>query len=425
MSLIGVRFLNYRFVKFIRAVELVRREFWFEALAQALSVLTFLLLAWIGQRLLSERSDCVHSAAIRTVTIEGRRILNCQRVSRLDLDPLLSPLRPHVRKKLRAIEALEPLSPFSGRWNQLNVEIVKGDLQIFSLDRNHLKIGDEWLRYPDPILRAMNQVYLSVNTENSNLVQTQVLADFLRFWLRPKADDEMRLGMAPMGFSEACKGSHRTVHLEQLCASRTVASISKRSPEVLTTIGVWSFLSFALADVVRSLPFRDQQIVLTQVWSEESKWPAMDPPESNHVEAITTWLESALNSYLDAFGVSQSIERLYALKGSMAKLDISAPLKWELTIDLRHTPAWSEILEQLKSWSRFRGGQRTLVFTPKGEVALPSGHNVSWRSDEIRSQKHVMVACHWPKPEQALTVESRQFFAEQSCGRLSTPFWEN
>ncbi len=405
-------------------VRLVRASDRFEALVRALSVLTFILMAWVGHRVLSDRPSCVHSSGIRSVTIEGRKVFNCQLESRLDLEPLLNPLRPHIQKKLRAIEALEPLSPFSGRWSQLNIEIVDNDPRAFSQEYNQLKIGSDWLNQPDVLLRAFNQVYLTLHTHNSNLIQTQVLADFLRFWLQPKETDVMRMASTPLALNDACLGDYRSVQLEQLCGSRILASLQPRSPKLYGSIGVWPLLSYALAQVVRTLPLSQREQVLQNVWAS-NEWPVLKPPQSAKAQDVAEWLESSVDLYLTSLGVKETPQRLAAFKSTMKNIGVEAPLRWELTVDLRHTPKWTEILDQLKKWSQFRLSQRTLVFTPNGEVALPSGTRVAWAATDIRSQKHVMVACHWPAAQEAIPIEARQFFAHQSCDRLNQPFWEN
>jgi hypothetical protein len=49
---------------------------------------------------------------------------------------------------------------------------------------------------------------------------------------------------------------------------------------------------------------------------------------------------------------------------------------------------------------------------------------VAWAADEISSQKHVLIACSWPRPEDTVHIQARHLFAHQSCDKLSRPFWD-
>lgn len=93
-------------------------------------------------------------------------------------------------------------------------------------------------------------------------------------------------------------------------------------------------------------------------------------------------------------------------------------------MDITHTPAWREIFEQMKSRSQFVRGERILVFTPEGARALPSDLAMSWPVEEVKSQKHVMIACHWPSPDQAPHIQARHIYARQSCAKLEEAFWD-
>jgi hypothetical protein len=153
-------------------------------------------------------------------------------------------------------------------------------------------------------------------------------------------------------------------------------------------------------------------------------FPVIDTLPENRVESLVKWYSSTLNQYASAMGMNRNAEDAFAQKRALKELEVEAPTRWELTFDLTHTPAWREIVAQLKQWAHFHSRERTLLFTPAGEVALPSGLPVDWSARDIRSQKHVLIACKWPKPGQAVKVKARRLFAQQSCGKIGKPFWD-
>jgi hypothetical protein len=187
---------------------------------------------------------------------------------------------------------------------------------------------------------------------------------------------------------------------------------------------IWSnepLLATALVRVYQKLSMSDQ---LTMLQHALALAPVTVPTlEDDTIEARVMWVRSTLDQFLEAYGVKFSPSVNMALKRTFVELEMVTPTHWELTVDITHTPAWREILEQFRVWSKLKPKQRVLVFTPEGSVALPADLPVGWAADEIQSQTHIMIACHWPKPAESISINARHMYAEQSCGKVEREFW--
>ena len=151
-----------------------------------------------------------------------------------------------------------------------------------------------------------------------------------------------------------------------------------------------------------------------------------DPvPELTSLEAanLVVWLQAALTRQMAAL-LPESEETSQAIRRSLTELEVEAPTRWELTLDVTNTPAWREIVAQMRERSRLMRRERILIFTPEGATALPADRAVNWAGNEVSTQKHVLIACRWPKPEDTVHVKARHLFAQQSCSKLEQAFWE-
>ena len=151
--------------------------------------------------------------------------------------------------------------------------------------------------------------------------------------------------------------------------------------------------------------------------------PALEALRENTVEGMVQWFTLALKSHAASLNFRADAHNEFSFKQTMKELEVEAPTHWELTVDITHTPAWKDIVEQFRTWSRYHRQDRTLVFTPEGAIAFPSGLPVAWGKLDIQSQKHVMIACQWPKPEAVVSVTARHVYARQSCGKVEEVFW--
>jgi hypothetical protein len=144
-------------------------------------------------------------------------------------------------------------------------------------------------------------------------------------------------------------------------------------------------------------------------------------PVTENGATLALWFTELLEDHLRALGLEKETG---AFKRALRELEVEAPTHWELTVDVTKTPAWREILEQLRTRSFFRPKERTLVFTPDGAVALPSGMPVEWAANDISSQKHVMIGCPLPDSSEAVAIHARHIYAQKSCEKLTRSFWD-
>ena len=219
-------------------------------------------------------------------------------------------------------------------------------------------------------------------------------------------------------FAEYCRSPFRSI------AHRTVCEMP--NPEAMDMqANVWGtrpLLSAAIWRVYSKLSLK-QRLQVQKNIREGVHWPEVSTLRDQSVVGLILWFDRTLHQHLQAMGIKGAEDARLAIKQTMKELQVEAPTSWELTVDLKNTPAWKEVLAQLKEWSRLRKTERTLVFTPQGNLALPAGLPVTWAAPDIKSQKHVMIACHWPKPADTLSVVARHFFAQQNCGKLTQAFW--
>ncbi|MBX3020200.1 MAG: hypothetical protein KF799_00865 [Bdellovibrionales bacterium] len=396
-----------------------------ESMARALTIFSFVLLCWVAHRALQVRETCISSSFIAHVLVDGIQVDNCSAESRLNLRTLTSPLtREHI-DQLRQLEVLEPLATlFKGDGPSLTVELSRRDPRAFEIAPRALRLGLEWLSDSVQVRRALVMALLKRDGVY-NQFQMEVLADFLLLAVYQDGvlhdgyslRHDVKFPTAAPSLNQYCQSPFRSLAHYRLC----------QLPDPPTDgEAVWGFrplLAAALWRAFDKLPLQEQIHVLDRV-RESVALPVVGSVEDPGVESLVEWFSTSLNDYADNLGISKSAEGQLALKRTLKELDVEAPTHWELTVDVTKTPAWKEIVEQLKSRSRFRVKERALVFTPEGEVALPSGLKVAWTASDIQSQKHVMIACQWPQAGEAVHVQARQIYARKSCEKLSGAFWD-
>src|SRR4051812_36402331 len=117
-----------------------------EKLAQALSVITFVLMCWVVHRTLQVRTQCVNSSFISFVQIGTERFENCVFESRLSLGQLTRKVSRENLDQLRALEVMEPLSGlFPVLRPRLAVELNQQNPRFFELGNGYIRLGKEWL----------------------------------------------------------------------------------------------------------------------------------------------------------------------------------------------------------------------------------------------------------------------------------------
>lgn len=399
-----------------------------ESLARALTILSFVTLCWVSHRTLQVRESCVTSTFIAFVQIGTARADNCRFESRLNLTSG-SNLQAADGARLRALEILEPLSSvFPQRNPDLTVEISVDNPHAFDLGAGAVRIGEAWLNDSVQVRRALIMAALkSAHPESYNQFQLEVLSDFLLLALY--TDDgtqgeislrrDVKFPTAAPSLGQYCLSPFRSLAHHQLCQLPDLESGEEATQ-------VWGFrplLASALWRAFDKLPLQQQVQVLERIRHGQAL-PVVDPAEHGDVENLVGWFENTFKDYAGSLGILASERGELALKQAMKELEVEAPTKWELTVDVTKTPAWKEIVEQLKTRARFRLKERALIFTPEGEFALPSGLPVAWSASDISSQKHVLIACEWPKPGEAVHVQARQLFAQRSCEKLKRAFWD-
>lgn len=413
---------------------LIRTSF-AERLAHVLTILSFVCLSFVVHRSLSPRTECLSSPLIAFVQVDGRRINNCALESRLSFRNWLNPLTKDQRQIIRSLEVLDPLAELlRGKRFSIAVDVRTEDPHNFELGKGYVRMGTEWLKDQTQTMRALTMGVLKTEFPEtySNQFQLEVVTDFLLLsvfendkWTGDsKVYSLMRdakfATIAP-SFEQYCQSPFRSLAHREACE---VANLGDDKTPLETNVwGVRPLLAVSLKRVYDKLSIAEKLHML-EVIQAGTKLPAIQNPENVSLEGLVTWFEVTLSKHLQAMLPKANADVAYAVKRTLKELEVESPTHWELTIDVTSTPAWREILEQLKKRSEILKGERTLVFTPEGAKALPSGLPVAWSADEISSQKHVLIACAWPKPEDTVHIQARHLFAHQSCDRLERPFWD-
>ncbi len=370
-----------------------------ETVAKTLTIVTFVTLCWVAHRALQPRVDCVSSSYLSFVLVDQERVYNCGFESRLSLKSVFAPLNFSTLSKVRAMESLEPLEPFLPvKGPKVAVEVVNAGEdgsggQFFELGKGYVRLGVERLKSPAWARRALIMGVLNSEMPHafSGPFELEVIADFLTLTLFPSSA-WAHAPVRDLRFSTASK-----------------------------TSGFGPVLAVALAKVYQSSPMKQKIAALKRLRSAEAL-PLVFEPLDTAGPSLAAWFEKSLRDLAATLGLTDELSIRQALK----TMEVEAPTKWELTVDVTRTPAWKEIVEQLKTRGQFRPKERVLVFTPEGTMALPSGLPVDWEPSEISSQKHVMIACGWPASgdDDVVHIQARHIYAEQSCGKLTRPFWD-
>lgn len=405
-------------------------------LAQTLSICTFMLLIWVVHRSVRERNDCVSSSYIGSITIDGKVFANCRFESRLNLNSVFSPVDYAVATKMHALEQLEPLTaiwPTSRHW--LNVELETKGGKLFEIQPGRLRLGTGWLNEPMQVRRALLMAWLK--TEHPEQVAApfdlEVMTDFLiltvfreDLWenkaLQQTFSERLHSKFSTLAttFASYCRSPFRSLSHAFVCDS----NLPEGKEAFDTSWGMRPLLAATLAEIFDRLPLT-QKLKLLEAVRSGALLPQLRSVDGAHGEELVQWMRRSVSDYLTAWNVNtDTASTSWAVKRTFKELEIEAPTHWELTVDLTSTPVWRDILEQLKRRSQYRPLERALIFTPEGAVALPSGLPVAWSSDDISSQKHVMIACQWPKAEETINIHARHTYAEQSCAKLSRAFWD-
>lgn len=357
-----------------------------EILVKGLTSFSFVLTCWVAHRLLQTRDSCISSDFIAYVYFpDTQRIENCRFESRLDVTHSKPQLSSWQIAQLRSLESLSPLRAlFPKAVPKLTVEFVGDSSQTLAIGPGLLRLNADALTQTDRLKRAlvMGILRTELPTVYDDPVQLELMGEFLTLALFEPwhGFGDIKLPTATLAYER----------LRPLLAS-----------------GLWR--------IYEKLELSDKVAVLSKI--RNGLTLSFSPPQAG-VENLVDWVHNTLTSHAQRLGMADP----NVIRRALKELEAEAPTHWELTVDVTATPAWRKIVEQLKAKSRTPQGklQRTLVFTPEGQVALPSGLQVEWAANEIRSQKHLMIACKWPNPSEVLHIEARQFMAEQNCDESSS-----
>jgi hypothetical protein len=399
-----------------------------EKLAQGLAIFSFVSICWVTHRVLQERTQCVSSSFLSFVQIGGVRVDNCRFESRLSLHQIFRPVPQESAQMVRALEVLEPLEDVLLMTSpRLAVEINLEAPHIFEIGRGYLRLGREWLNDGLQTRRALIMGVLKNHQPDvyANAFQLEVMTDFLLTsvldadgWKGHSLRGEVKFPTSSPSFEQYCKSPFRSLAHGEYCALNAPAAAD-------TQAGVWGFRPLLAAGLVRlfdKASIKDKLNVLEAIRAGRAL-PPLPTLSDDTIESQAHWLERALREQTAALGFSNSEAGEFALKQTLRELDVSTPTRWELTVDITNTPAWKDVLEQFRKWTKLRPRDRVLVFTPEGAIALPADLPVAWAPAEIQSQKHVLIACHWPKAADILPVTARHMFARQLCGKVDQVFW--
>lgn len=363
-----------------------------EKLARALTVFTFILVCWVGHRSVQDRSDCIHSAHINLVLEGDTKVYNCRYESRLSLSSLWNPLSYATVKKLRALDGVNGLVAIwpDGR-PQLTVEIVTVAPRFFEIGKGYLRLGEAWFEEPEQLRRAVIMGVLNARMPSAfpNPFELEVVTDFLNLaffptdgWTKALKRDVKFSTTAP-SFEQYCRSPFRSLIHDRDCRDSLPSSGDLFSR-------VWGFRSLLAVSLWRIFDRSSLRAKIQAVRNlrDGAMMPLLLAPYDESGASLALWFTDALREHLATFGLNQNVS---ALKSTLKVFEVEAPTHWELTVDLTNTPAWRAILSQLRKRAAVRPNERTLVFTPEGSVALPSGLPVEWTASDISSQDRKSV----------------------------------
>ncbi len=408
-----------------------------ERFAKILTVVSFVLMCWVAQRILQPRTNCVESSFLSFVQFGHDRFENCLFENRLSFSSGSSPTQEQS-KIIKAMEVLEPLRPLlPSKTPQVAVDIHADNAEIFELGRGFVRIGKKWTEDPVQLRRALIMGLLRFHypRKYAGQFQLEVISDFIVLsilnqdaWLDERREQhslrkEQRFSTAAASFERYCQSPFRSLSHVGVCAVDDPARIELQE----NVWGLRPLLALTLVGIFEKLPLRQQSRFLNAL-KEDSSLPEVRLLKNASAEEMTAWVRGSVSDYLHSLlGQVPTIEGQdplsLAYRQTLHQLEVESPTHWELTVDLTNTPAWREIFEQMRQRSLIVK-ERVLVFTPEGSRALPSGLPVAWAADEVSSQKHVLIACHWPRPDEVVHIQARHMFAQQTCGKLQDAFWD-
>jgi hypothetical protein len=294
-----------------------------------------------------------------------------------------------------------------------------------------VRLGQNWLKDPAQLRRAliMGVMRNEFPETYTNQFQLETIADFVTLAVFGEdawtGDDgkvyslmrDMRFSTAAPSFEQYCMSPFRSLSHKSVCGLDGGTDMAQ--------VNVWGFrplLAVSLWRVFSKLRLAEKIQFMDKLGSGQAL-PVVHDLRNAAAEELVEWFKLTLKEHLEALLPKTTGETDFAVKRTLKELEVESPTHWELTLDLTSTPAWREIFEQMRQRSMYRN-ERVLIFTPEGARALPSGLPVAWAADEISSQKHVLIACDWPRPEDTVHVKARHVFAQQSCAKLSRAFWD-
>ena len=398
-----------------------------EKLAQTLSIITFIVMCWVAHRTFQVRTQCVNSSFISFVQMDGDRFENCTYESRLSLTGLIKNYPQHKLDDLRKLEVLGPLQGvLAAKAPRLAVEINTQDPRIFEIGRGFIRLGEDWLKDERQTQRALTMGLLKRDQPQNyaSEFQLEVMADFLLMTTvgtevhNHSLAEDVKFPTSAPSFKDYCKSPFRSLAHEEACKEQDPDSTDMQA-------NVWGFrplMAVALWRMFERAPLT-QKMKTMQAIRVGELLPDFPLLKDSSLEGMVQWFEDSLQEQLAALKFKADEHEQYSFKRTMKELEVEAPTHWELTVDITNTPAWKDIVEQFRTWSHFHRQERTLVFTPEGAIAFPSGLPVAWGKQDISSQKHIMIACQWPKPEDVVNIQARHVYARQSCGKIDEIFW--
>jgi hypothetical protein len=419
-----------------------------QSLAHGLSLATFFLFCWVIFRGLEVRTHCLNSHLVRSLRLPSTadapevKIDNCALESRLSLTGRFQRLSREQQQTKLQIEELDGLSDlFRAQVLSLDIEISEQPFRVLVQSSGVLlQIPSAFMKSSSAFKRAAILALLKLRQPllYEDHFHQEILADLLelaQFGVQPKWSN-VKLHNVPLSPREYCRSAWRSLYHSQACEQNDHQSLQEVAGlwglRPLLSIAVWKVLT---DDGTLKDRWQITQAILGGVVLPSMNAPALDPAMlaqwlRQHVEQIAlvlgnssgtavataadteTKADADADADVDADADAKAADRLARV---FKRLDVESPVRWELTVDLQHMPDWRGVLNQLIKRAAYRPQERVLVFTPEGEVALPANVPVAWRPEQIRSQKHLLLACHWPEPARVLSIESRVFKAHQAC----------
>lgn len=402
---------------------------------QGLAIFTFVSMCWLFHRAFSARTECIRSQFVSQMRSEGWTLSSCRVESRLMLQHVFE--RPSVDtvdfiRRMESIDALHSLWP--GQAPQVQVEVTDTEPFLFEMSPGRVKMGRELARAKGQLERAVVIALLNsyfAPTSRSEY-EIEVTADFLLINVLgltdlqdPSAGDlvsfdrDTSFALTDRSINEYCNSSWRSLTHFMMCS---LHSPGHRAHDV-SSWGTRPLIAKLLSRVYGELGLGERVEMMRGVFNPEPLAP-VKPLADTGALSLALWTVDQTRTFLMGWKMPLNNERVsFFLQKALMLERVFHVTQWDYTVEITSSANWERLWHSLRQWSQLHPSQRILVWNPVGSFALPEGASVSWSKDDVKTQKHLLIACRWPESKGTVGVTARHFVALQVCEEAQIPRW--